>query len=199
MLAGVALGLVTGFILALRPWQQPRSDYTALREDFVRSNLELAMPADTLVLGDSVSESVNFEQVCGTTFNAGIGGAKVPDAARLAPLALARIRPRTVILAIGTNHFWDGPALTDAFRRDYLALARSLPGRKIIVGVPNSAPASAFMRQVAAELGASYVAPLTGKLTRDGVHLTIAGARLYRDRIAAACAMTRAGAGSTSS
>lgn len=181
----LVLGLVLGVGAGAYRWRTP--PYPKVRAGFVRTQLAIAQPAETLVLGDSISESTWLENVCGSTVNASIGGASVQTIAEVAPFALRRIRPRIVVLEIGTNHFWRDKTPTAAFKSDYVSLVRSLPGKRILVGIPNSAEGNAFVEQVARLTGSAFVPPVTGPLTIDGAHPTPEGALTYRGRIAAAC------------
>ena len=169
-------------------WRRDMSEkaYTQTRAKIVRAALANAQPVDTLVLGDSISEMTFLAGVCGKTFNAAVAGARVGDVASLAPYAIERTRPKTIVLEVGTNHFYTDPNLPD-FERQYVALVDSLPGRKILVGVPNSPAASSFVRSVASQVHATYVEPVTGNLTSGGAHPTPEGAVLYRHRIHQAC------------
>ena len=190
MLGLGAVGLAT-VALALDEANEWRNDmsgkaYAQTRVKFVRAALSNAGPVDTLVLGDSISEMTWLDGVCGKTFNASVGGARIGDVGKLAPFAIERTRPKLVVLQIGTNHFHSDPDLAD-FKRQYLALVRLLPGRKILVGVPISSAASNFVQSVANHIHAPYVAPVTGALTSGGAHPTPAGAAVYRQRLQHAC------------
>lgn len=163
--------------------------YTKYRATHVRAALSTAMPVNTLVLGDSISELTWLDGVCGTTFNASVAGARIGDVASLAPVAIQQTRPKVIVVQVGTNNLWTEPTPSDDFKRQYLALVQSLPpGGKILVGIPNRPAASNFVRSVASDIGGAYVEPVTGKLTRDaGVHPTREGAAEYRQRIQRAC------------
>ena len=183
----VALGvglLVAVFILGITVANRDKQpSYSAVRGSYVATALAASGPFDTLVLGDSIGESIPWD--CGRTFNASVGGAKVQDVARIAPLAVERTRPATVILEVGANHFWDAP---DAgFAPAYEKLARSFGSRLILVGVPNNEDANRGVRRLAQELGAAFLEPIPANLTTDGVHPTPAGARHLRDRAAKIC------------
>ena len=185
LVAAFALGLSLG----AHNWRHgsgPR--YAQARTTHVLAALSLADPVDTLVLGDSISESTWLDGVCGKTFNASVAGAKIADVAALAPIAIQQTRPKVVVLEVGTNNMWTDPKPSDDFKQQYFALLRSLPGEKILVGVPNSPAASRFVRSVASSIDAAYVQPVTGELTRDGgVHPNREGAAVYRQRIQEAC------------
>ena len=182
---------ITAFALGIGvgayKWRHPRV-YTQVRGGFVRDALSIAGPADTLVLGDSISELTWLDGVCGKTFNAAVAGAHISDVASLAPFAIERTRPKTIVLEVGTNHFWVDPNLSE-FKRQYLALVKSLPGRKILVGIPNSSAADSFVRRLAKDMHAVYVEPVRANLTRAGTaHPTREGAIVYRQRVQRACA-----------
>ena len=160
-----------------------RPSYTEARMSQVKQLARQASHVDTVVLGDSITEQTSLEGACGLTFNAGVGGAKVRHVRRIAE-ATRHLSPRIIVLAIGTNDLWkDEPA---NFRSDYRAVVDSV-GPKVLVGTPNSEAASAFIRSEAQRISATYIPPVTGKLTSDGVHLTSAGRREYRRRIQDAC------------
>lgn len=166
--------------------------YTHTRGNFIRKVLSNAGQVDTLVLGDSISEMTWLNDVCGETFNASAAGATIGDVASLAPLAIERIRPKVIVLEVGTNNLWSDPTPTDEFKRQYLELLHSLPGRKILVGIPNSPAASDFVRSMARQGHTEYVEPVTGDLTQGGgVHPTAEGAAVYRQRIRQACVSKR--------
>jgi hypothetical protein len=190
-LVGLGVGLLL-LVLALDEANEWRHDlggkgYTQARTRFVHRALSNAGPVDTLVLGDSISESTWLYDVCGKTFNASVAGAKIGNVASLAPIAIQRTRPKVIVLEVGANHFHTDARLTRDFKHQYVALIRSLPARKILVGVPNSPAASSFVRSLASHIDAAYVEPATGKLTRGGVHPTRDGAAVYRQRLEKAC------------
>ena len=183
-LAALALGLDE-----FKEWREDLSikEYAHTRAKFVRAELSNAEPANTLVLGDSISEMTSLDGVCGKTFNASVAGARIGDVLALAPYAIQRIRPKLIVLEVGTNHFHTNPNLSD-FKRQYAALVQSLPGEKILVGIPNSPAASNFVRGIASRIGAAYLEPVTGHLTNGGAHPTPEGSAVYRQRIQRACA-----------
>jgi lysophospholipase L1-like esterase len=190
------IGLVSAVALLVlgvdeaREWLGPRLSekaYTNARTKFVRATLASAGPIDTLVLGDSVSEMTWLGDVCGKTLNASVAGAKIGDVATLADFAVEHTQPKVVVVEVGTNNFHTDDTALPEFKREYEALVEALPGRKILVGVPNSSAANSFVRNLAGELKAAYVEPVTGKLTDGGSHPTPEGAMIYRRRIQRAC------------
>lgn len=156
--------------------------------EFVETSAAVAGQVDTVVLGDSVTEETWLDGACGRTFNAGIGGARVRHVSEVAARILPELKPKTIVIAVGANHFWVRPE--PEFEQDYPKMLDQLPpARLVLVGVPNSRSASAFVRKQAASRGAIYVPPVVGEGLNlpDRVHLTVAGARLYRARLEAAC------------
>lgn len=154
----------------------------------VRQLIENADGVDTLAVGDSITEQTWLGNVCGITFNAAQSGFKVTDVREVLGFALPRLKPRTVIVAVGANHFrTDGDV--GHFRKQYDQLLGELPRvRIILVGVPNNEDGNRVVQQAARRIGAAYVPPMTGADTTDGVHLTSQGARSYRQRLERACA-----------
>jgi lysophospholipase L1-like esterase len=185
----LAIGAIVGFAFAR--WNYSMPTYAEQKTVFVRTAASIAPPMDTVALGDSVTEEAWLEGACGKTFNAGIGGARVIDLRMIAKDILPRLRPKTIVVAVGANHFWKRPE--PEFQRDYPKLIAELPQAKLIlVGVPNSAEASAFVRNLARQNGATYLPPVTGagNTVPDGVHLTTKGAWLFRARIERSCRLS---------
>jgi len=165
--------------------------YTAKRSAMLWLNAAVAPPQNFVALGDSITEAVYLADVCGTSFNAGIGGGKIEDVSSLADKILKRLQPRILLIAVGTNDIWAGSDIP-TFTQHYTQLVEHLPkARTILMGVPNSPDASAMIRTLAAKRGAIYVPPVTGSdyTIADGAHLKPAGARMFRQRVAGACAM----------
>lgn len=164
--------------------------YTAKRSAMVQANAAIAPPQDFVALGDSLTEEVYLADVCGRSFNAGVGGARVDDVIVVADRILKRLQPKVILVAVGTNDFWTGMDAA-TFRTRYAALLARLPHAHIILmGLPESADGTAVIREMAKARGFAYVDPVTGpeNTVDDGAHLKLPGARLYRQRIAAACA-----------
>ena len=164
--------------------------YTAKRSAMVQANAAIAPPQDFVALGDSLTEQVYLADVCGRSFNAGVGGARVADVAVMADRILKRLQPKVILVAVGTNDFWTGMDVA-TFRTQYAALLARLPRAHIILmGLPESAEGTAAIREMAKARGFTYVDPVTGpgNTVDDGAHLKSPGARLYRQRIAVACA-----------
>lgn len=188
-LVSFVLGLGVGY-WRWHPAIQP--SYAETRGGFVRLLAHQRGDVDTLIIGDSVTEETWLDDVCGSTFNAGVGMFRLSDAAKMAAYAVPRTHPKTVVLAIGTNDFWHKTTPLSDFERRYSELLDSLAGKHLIlVGANTSAEASAFIRQEARRRGAVYIPPVPTSLTTDGVHLTAAGARLYRRQIQQHCPTDR--------
>ncbi|WP_157217793.1 SGNH/GDSL hydrolase family protein [Flavisphingomonas formosensis] len=155
----------------------------------VQLNAAIAPPQNFVALGDSIVESVYLSDVCGTSFNAGIGGGKIGDVQFLAESILKRLRPHMILVAVGTNDVWAGAGIAE-FRQKYSELLNHLPVAKtMLMGVPNSAAASATIRDLAVAHSFTYVAPVTGPglTVDDGAHLKSLGAIVFRNRIERAC------------
>lgn len=184
LVVGILLGLTFGY----DRWSVQQPTYHDSRAGYIQLNASVAGRQDTVVLGDSVIESTWTEGACGRTFNAGMAGAKVHDVHRLARKILPDLKPSTIIVSVGANHFWNGDRELPAFRTQYRDLIADLPqARLVLLGVPNSSAASADVRQFAREKGALFVPPVRGSLP-DGVHLTPSDALRLRERLRQACA-----------
>jgi hypothetical protein len=168
-------------------WRNPYLDYYPdVRGAYVLNQIRDSGPVDTLILGDSILESTLLDDVCGKTFNASVGAAQEPKAAEIAAVALPRLKPKTIVVEIGTNTIANGEE--QLFYRRYPALLRQLAGRRLIlVGTPRSATVTAYIERTAQEIGAAFIPPVTGNLTKEGVHPTPEGSEVYRRLIAEAC------------
>ena len=162
-------------------WREP--GYESQREKFVLVQAALSGPVDTLVLGDSITESNLLDGLCGKTFAAAIGGARVADMLRLAPTFIRLTNPKRIVLAIETNDTWQR---SKTFASDYAKLLRSLPIRPfVLVGAKDDT--TGVIPSYAKAIGADYVPPIPSNLTWDGHHPTPAGARWWRDSVARSC------------
>ena len=187
MLASVAsTAFVVGLGAGAAFWRGKATPYWETRLGFVRTALSITEPRETLVLGDSISESLGLDEVCGPTFNAAIGSAHLRTVAEIAPTAVAAVKPKRIILEVGANDFYGGRD-DPAFPATYAALVKQLPGKVILVGIPNNTKANNFVRQFAAANSLTFVEPVVGSLTSDGVHPNTTGARILKQRIRAAC------------
>lgn len=182
LLAGTAAG---AGLFELRDYDPP--PYADNRAPFVIQLAEQFGQADTLILGDSLVEQTNFAQVCGATFNAGIGGARVQDVRAALPQLLSATQPRRVVVAVGANHFAAGEEF-GTFRHQYPLLLDELGAQELVlVGVPNSSEASHFVRETARARGLNYLPPITAPVKSDGLHHTVEGSLAFRDLVASSC------------
>ena len=189
LLAG--LGAAAGLILGYWRWQMhDPPPYPVARSHFVHLLAEQHGTARTLVLGDSLSEQTDLSDVCGDTFNGGVGGAQASTLLPIARDLLPIIRPHTIVVNVGTNNylgFDDG----GNFARDYHLLLESLPRDRnlILFGIRRSAAATAIIRQEAVARNALFVPPIDGPglIDADDIHLSAAGSRRYAQALAAAC------------
>ena len=185
---GAALGAAIDHRLRPAAWRI----YPERRAPFVANLASQFGDADAVVFGDSLTEQTVFDEACGRTFNAGIGGAFVEDIRDVAPLVMRAVRPETVVLSVGTNYVVDGGPGLHRFPAAYAALARSFAGsRLILVGLRGSPAGDRIIRETAGRLHARFVPAVDGPglIGPDGVHHTPAGSRAYRAAVARACAM----------
>lgn len=196
----IVLSFASGFVggWKLKPGPEP---YPTQRARFVLRLAEQFGHADTLVIGDSLTEETLFDGACGRTFAAGVGGARPRDLAAIAPALVAATTPRLIVLEAGTNHYTAG-AETTAMAADYPTLAQQLRryAPVLLVGMALSREGKATPRSAAPPLPCTYpmsVAPVRGAglIAADGVHNTAAGSRAYRRQVAAACHGARAASG----
>lgn len=147
-----------------------------------------------LLIGDSITQAMSISELCGLkVLNAGIISTRVEDWTRLAPYLVAKTRPRIVVYALGVND------ADDLIKFDPGTWARTYgrlraPGG-YVMGVwpieplknPAFLPArvAAMNRLLANQRG--YIEPDSGNFTRDGVHLTRSGKRLWRQRLETIC------------
>lgn len=142
---------------------------------------------DTIALGDSITQMIQLDNLCGRTFNAGVSGATIDDVRRMAPSFLAATHPDYVVLAIGTNDVLRGGEFAARFRSNYSALLASLPIKPFaLLGVANGD--NGFIAAEAAKIGAAYIPPLPRGLTwDDGIHPNTPGGMVWRSRVEKVC------------
>ena len=188
LLAGFIVGTLSGLIFGYSHWRNPDLvEYPEVRAHFLENLIRQTGPVDTLVLGDSIVESTDLSDVCGKTFNAGVGSSMADTASHLAMIALPLLKPKTVVVNVGRNSISRGYSLKQ-MEAGYLRLVHQLRGyRLILVGIPESPAGTAFIKRTAAQIGAAFVEPVPPDLTFEGIHPTPQGAKLLRLRIAAAC------------
>jgi lysophospholipase L1-like esterase len=181
-----AVAAVAIIIYLRRTAPETREAYIAERETSMLARAAQTGKVDTVVLGDSIAEMNELDDLCGATFNAGVGGAAIEDLRRFAPAVIRMTRPARIVLAVGTNDVLLGGPHVARFRTAYAALIDSLPiAPFVLVGVERGD--NAFIRSEAERIGAAYVPPVARSLTYDGVHPTAAGLKLWRERVGAAC------------
>lgn len=147
-----------------------------------------------LLIGDSITQSMSISELCGLkVLNAGIVRTRVEDWERLAPYLVAKTRPRIVVYALGVNDAsdrfkFDPGAWSEAYRK------LRTPGG-YVMGVwpieplknPNFLPERVAAMNGLLASQARYIHPDSGHFTRDGVHLTRTGKRLWRQRLESIC------------
>ncbi|WP_164115290.1 SGNH/GDSL hydrolase family protein [Sphingorhabdus sp. Alg239-R122] len=168
---------------------EPGRPYKQVRSDMVASAAASADRVDTVVLGDSIAESIWLDGMCGTTLNASVAGATTQQISDLGERVFAKLRTRKVLVAIGTNDAYQGIADDAAFEVRYDAMLERLPTRPFaLVGIGNSDIANAYVKAKAAEIEAVFIPPIAPEHTTDGIHPDEKGREIWRNRAVSACA-----------
>jgi len=183
-LGGVALGLGAGYAR----WNGLFPGYIHGRQLMLERQAEQIPQGRTVLIGDSVTEQVFVDDLCGGTLNAAISRSASDNALELARVILPRIRPKRLIVEVGSN---DSISLlsSDDFRRNVEVIITLAPqARLVLFGVPRDPRLSAIVAEIARRHEALYVDPPKGPaLTIDGTHPNAAGRRLWRQEIARSC------------
>ena len=176
--------LVKGAAQANR--DQPPSAWASWERD-VLVEAQRTGKVDTVALGDSITQMIPLDNLCGRTFNAGVSGATIDDVRRMAPSFLAATHPGYIVLGIGTNDVLKGGEFAARFRASYSALLASLPVKPFaLVGVANGD--NGFIAGEAARIGAAYIPPLPRSVTwDDGIHPDTQGQIVWRSRVEKVC------------
>jgi len=195
-LLGACMAFLGGGALLVALWlhfAHRRTPYPQARSRFVLTQASFAGHFDTVVLGDSTAETEWADGVCGRTFNAGIGGARINDLLPIAPSILRDASPSVIIVSVGTNHFTAGKREWIQFSQEYPALLAQIPSsaRLILIGVPNDTQADDFIKAEAERRHVIHVPPLTGRLASDGIHANAEGVAVWRNLVAEACRATK--------
>lgn len=167
--------LVLGVGLGALKWRGSQEDY----HRFARMQAILAqaqqMPnGGVLVIGDSITEMVRFDRLCGLpALNAGIGWSTSRDWVPDAPKVIRAVHPSIVVLAVGTN---DGGDWHDDYRR--------LAKLSTFAVVPSDPARAAFVRSIIR----AVPAPTS---TVDGKHPDAAGAKQWIAAVEQGCARWR--------
>jgi lysophospholipase L1-like esterase len=100
----LVIALVAVVAVAMPRQKDERAYYFSVRS-FVLMQRAADWPGGgVLVVGDSLSEMSAPATLCGLpVFNAGISGSRVSDWGNLAPELVRLVRPRLVVIALGTN------------------------------------------------------------------------------------------------
>ncbi|MBI1684984.1 SGNH/GDSL hydrolase family protein [Caulobacter hibisci] len=163
---------------------------------------EATRPAETVVLGDSITQmGGDLDPICGPrTLNAGVQGSDAYTWRRMAGPVFGLSRPAHSIIALGTNT----KATPAEFIADYRAIFDAAPRPVAIVGIwPFEASRlgaekdrsamlaryNAELRKLAAERGVAFIEPPTSAngLTADGIHPNGAGKAVWKAGLATAC------------
>jgi hypothetical protein len=190
VLAGAAISFIitSGAAIGYMRWGQPTEmqTYVHYRSINLVSQAEAFGKVDTLVLGDSIVEGNALDGLCGRTFAAGVGGGGVEDLNRIVPALLAATTPHSIVVALGTNDVLEHKGEGQPFRDRYAHLISTLPVKPFaLVGIAQGQ--NEFIRHVAYKIGAVFIPPIAPALTKDGIHPTRPGLKLWRERVSAVC------------
>jgi lysophospholipase L1-like esterase len=204
--AAVAVAFVFGY--KLHGWRYPPIglDHYSSRKDAILAQVRQNRSYDYAIIGNSITEHTYVPSLCGkSVFNAGIGGARIHDAAGLMAELSPILRANTIILEIGINDAITTQKRSDTIRADFERLVRlakdtgaevftSTVGPVDITKPEGAARDLGLINAINAQIRASTEdnrlidlnANLKADDTMDGVHLTEAGTRRWRSAIEAA-------------
>ncbi len=185
----LALQINTAWTNHITP--EPGKPYKQVRSDMVASAAASAASVDTVVLGDSIAESIWLDGMCGATLNASVAGATTQQISDLGERVFAKLRTRKILVAIGTNDAYQGIADDAGFEARYDAMLARLPTRPFaLVGIANSDIANAYVKAKAADIGAVFIPPVAPEHTTDGIHPDKKGREIWRAHAVSACAQS---------
>jgi lysophospholipase L1-like esterase len=133
----------------------------------------------TLVLGDSIVEQQRALELCGPTFNAGIGGYTAGQWRISAGPLIAMLKPSRAVIALGTND--QQQSVPQQFRENYAAILNQLRGVKVVaVGIRGGK-----LDTDIAALGVRVVPwPVAETdMLEDGLHLAPAGVAAWQKAV----------------
>jgi len=176
-----------------------------VRSFIIRSQLAQAK-SPVVIIGDSITEAALLpSSICGHDIvNAGIGGMTVGSYLPLAKQLLARRRVQSIIIALGTND--SGTLSTAHIEEDYAKLVDELNKHAtniLLAGLPpvemSGELAGRYFDQAAADRNNAAIRSLSAarnlpfidlrnamhgdSLTVDGIHLTAAAYRQWREAV----------------
>jgi hypothetical protein len=197
--AVVAAAFVFGY--ESHKWRHPQAelDHFTARKDAIVAQVHQHPFFDYTIIGDSITEHAYIPSLCGkSVLNAGIGGAEIRDAetlmAELAPI----LKTDKIILAVGVNDTRRGDAKQTDFER-LVRVAKAM-GAEVFAATISPVDAAkpdgaardpalidAINAQIRSSVEASHLidmgASMKAEETKDGVHLTEAGARKWGNAI----------------
>ena len=159
--------------------------YSSNKFQFLKSSAKMAQEVETIVIGDSIIESMYFvDGKCGKTFNAGISGSTINDWNKYQEKLLKNISFNNLIVGIGTNDSLRGNDISISYPR----FIKSLPSKpKALIGVTGSKDYNFIIQQTALEVGADFIAPVDKENTYDGVHPNSQYLSILRNQIYKSC------------
>jgi len=202
----VAATFVCGY--EARKWRHllPGFDHYTVRKEAILAEVRQNRSYDYAIIGDSITEFANVPSLCGkSVLNAGIGGARISDAAGLMAALSPILRANTIILAVGSNDAITTQKRSDTIRADFERLVRLAKETGAMVFAATVGPVditkpagvaydpgliNVINAQIRASTDRNRLIDLNADLkvddTMDGVHLTEAGVQRWRSAIEAA-------------
>lgn len=187
----IALGACLGVGAGAVKWRRSTADIFDAKRALILNRAKDMPPGGVLVIGDSIVERQRLERICGLpALNAGMGSARIGDAAPIVAPLLTLTKPSRIVVAFGPNHFLNGnDDDLDAFAAAMDNLLSQAPPRPIVVGMtaPATHPANDAMRRLAEKHGGAFVEGVPAEMTEDGLHLNRDGLGGWKRRVEAAC------------
>jgi lysophospholipase L1-like esterase len=181
-LVAFSIGVAAGWIR----WKKPApSNY---RSTVIREHARQFPPNGTLVIGDSLVERQRLCDICGPALNAGISGATSADLLELATDLIGTVKPRWVVLNVGTNDVAQKISTKQLEANVQRMISTINDAKVLVVGVPGGGQADDALRVAASRYGAAFIVyPVTDVTdTTDGLHLNAAGAAKWQAAVRAA-------------
>ncbi|MEZ5710799.1 MAG: hypothetical protein R3E02_15580 [Blastomonas sp.] len=156
--------------------EQMAAAYTERAFSQIELRASLHEPVGTLIIGDSITDSLVFHPACGSVLQATIPGITLAEYRSRIPGLIAKVNPDRVIIELGTND--------DGTHYDLPALATRHP--TALVGTTNKPGMNRHIARLATELGYDYIPmPTPGA---DGKHPDRTGLLQLKSRIDDFCA-----------
>ena len=178
--AALAIGISIGVGLGALRWRLPLRHLQQARLWMIMQHAKQMPGGGTLVLGDSIVEQQRELELCGPTFNAGIGGYTAGQWRVSAGPLIEVLKPSRGVIALGTNDQQQSVP-EQQFRENYAAILNQLRGVKVVaVGIRGGK-----LDTVIAALGVRVVPwPVAETdMLEDGLHLSPAGVATWQNAV----------------